>query len=37
MNRSNVRAFLLAVASIILASTGFASAQIVALARRAGT
>ena len=35
MNCSNVRAFLLALASIVLASTGFASAQIVALGHSA--
>jgi acyl-CoA thioesterase I len=35
MNCSNVRAFLLALTSIILASTGFASAQIVALGHSA--
>jgi acyl-CoA thioesterase-1 len=35
MNCSNVRAFLLALASIIVASTGFASAQIVALGHSA--
>jgi acyl-CoA thioesterase I len=35
MNCSNVRTFLLALASIIFASTGFASAQIVALGHSA--